>query len=92
MYDASSKQISNLLDGTFLNLGDFEQCIKIKAKNDDSDFIGRYFLINLVPFNLKFQNNHGMTSRELKESNVDLDRRLAFLFMVSLNDNLICLC
>lgn len=81
MYDSSCRQINQLLDGTFLNLGDFQQCLNIKS-DQTGDYVGRYFLFNLVP-QLKYKDDqNGITLDEFKKSNQNLGN---FKFAIQLN-------
>ena len=77
VYDSSSRQIDGLLGGTFLNLGDFEQCL---ATERSGQAIGKYFLISLVPQLGGHQWRTEFSQKEFTESNQNLERRFAFLF------------
>ena len=63
------------MGGTFLNLGDFHQCLAIRRSGQ---LIGKYFLINLVP--LLEQPKSELSVKEFRESSTSLQRRFAFLF------------
>lgn len=60
MIASSGKGLNNLLDGTYLNLGDFDQCLSVSSgqfnltqknvqNNDRNSFNGKYCLLDIIP-------------------------------------------
>lgn len=93
MIASSGKGLNNLLEGSYLNLGNYDQCLSIisskinktesKAANDF--FYGKYCLLNIVPQQSLLMPIDGSTNDSLRESDflnatLNVSQRIDTLF------------
>lgn len=60
---SSTKSLDGLLEGTYLYLGDYDQCLAIRYQNNENTEQGQYALLEMVPSKVGLSSENGIHSQ-----------------------------
>ena len=95
MIASSAKGLSNLLEGTYLNLGNYDQCLSIvsskistsniskEARNQSTVFYGKYCLLEIIPqssLRTSIELNDSIKQSDLLDLTLNVSQKIDLLF------------
>ena len=95
MIASSGKGLSNLMQGTYLNLGDYDQCLLVASSEFDHfemrqsappQFNGKYCLLHMAPQRAllsAFGSSQGVKASEFFDPTLNVSQKLDVLFRFS---------